>query len=137
MSRLIGIQPEGWAPATGYSNGLLAPEGGRLLFVAGQIAWTAEQILVGRDDFPAQFEQALKNVAAVVEAAGGSVDHIARLTIYVTDKRRYIAGLKEVGQAYRRVMGRHYPVMALLQVADLLEDGAMVEIEGTAVLPPG
>ena len=131
------IQPAGWAAPRGYSNGVLAPAGARLLFVAGQIAWDAQQQLVGRDAFGAQFEQALANVVAVVRAAGGGPEHLARLTIYVSDKRAYEDDLAAVGAAYRRHMGRHFPAMALVEVAALLEEGAMVEIEGTAALPPG
>ncbi|HKX46064.1 MAG TPA: RidA family protein, partial [Planctomycetota bacterium] len=104
-------------------------------FVAGQIAWDAEQALVGRGDFVAQFRQALANVAAVVAAAGGRPEHVVRLTIYVTDKREYLGHLREVGEAYRAVLGKHFPAMALVQVADLLEDGALVEVEATAALP--
>jgi enamine deaminase RidA (YjgF/YER057c/UK114 family) len=128
------IHPDGWTPPRGYANGILAPAGVRLLFVAGQIAWDAEQRLVGRGDFAAQFRQALANVVAVVRAAGGEPEHLVRLTIYVTDKRAYLAGLKQVGAAYREVVGAHYPAMALVQVADLLEEGALVEIEGTAAI---
>jgi enamine deaminase RidA (YjgF/YER057c/UK114 family) len=128
------VQPAGWAAPKGYSNGVLV-RGGATLHVAGQIAWDAEQRLVGAGDFAAQFHQALLNVRAVVEAAGGRAEHIARLVIYVTDKRLYLGALKEVGAAYRAVLGRHYPAMALLQVADLLETGALVEIEATAALP--
>lgn len=130
------IQPEGWAKPRGYANGVLVPAGARLLFVAGQIAWDAEQRLVGAGSFPAQFEQALANVTAVVRAAGGEPEHLARLTIYVTDKRSYEAVLSEVGAAYKRQVGRHYPAMALVEVAALLEPGALVEIEATAALPP-
>lgn len=129
------VQPEGWAPPKGYSNGMVA-SGGRTVYVAGQIAWDAEQNLVGADgDFGAQFEQALSNVRAVVEAAGGAPHHLVRLTIYVTDKRAYTQDLRAIGATYRQVLGRHFPAMALVQVADLLEEGAMVEIEGTAVVP--
>jgi enamine deaminase RidA (YjgF/YER057c/UK114 family) len=128
------IEPQGFPPARGYSHGLLAPAGGRLLFVAGQIGWDAEGKLVG-DAFAAQFGRALANVAAVVRAAGGAPEHLARLTVYVTDRREYLADLAAVGEAYRAVMGRHYPAMALLEVSGLLEPGAKVEIEGTAVLP--
>ncbi|MEZ5977874.1 MAG: RidA family protein [Planctomycetota bacterium] len=131
---LESVEPRGWKAPRGYSNGVLA-SGGALLFVAGQIAWDAEQQLVGRGDFAAQFRQALLNVRTVVEAAGGRSQHLARLTIYVTDKRLYLDSLKDVGAAYRDVLGKHFPAMALVQVADLLEEGALVEIEGTAVVP--
>ena len=133
--RLDAIHPHGWKPARGYSNGMLVEGDARLLFVAGQIAWDAEQKLVAAD-FAAQFRQALANVIAVVEEAGGRPDHVVRLTIYVTDKHAYLAAQKAVGEAYRDLMGEHYPAMALVQVADLLEEGALVEIEATAALPP-
>lgn len=129
------VQPEGWKPPRGYSNGVLVTGAGRLLFVAGQIAWDAEQQLVGRGDFAAQFRQALANVAAVVAAAGGKPEHLVRLTLYVKDKRAYLAAGKELGAIYRALLGRHFPAMALVEVADLLEDGALVEIEATAALP--
>ena len=126
------IQPEGWAPAKGYANGMVAE--GRFLFIGGQVGWTADEVLVS-DDFVAQTEQALRNIAAVVEAAGGTVADIVRLTWYVTDKRAYLARQRELGEIYRRVMGRHFPAMSLVVVAGLVEDGALVEIEATAVLP--
>jgi enamine deaminase RidA (YjgF/YER057c/UK114 family) len=129
------VHPEGWKPPRGYSNGVLVTGAGRLLFVAGQIAWDAEQRLVGRGDFVAQFRQALANVAAVVAAAGGKPEHLVRLTLYVKDKQAYLASGKELGAIYRALLGRHFPAMALVEVADLLEDGALVEIEATAALP--
>ncbi len=129
------INPASLGAPRGYSNGVLAPAGGRLLFVAGQVAWDAEQRLVG-DDFPGQFGQALANVVAVVREAGGRPEDLARLTLYVTDRQEYLASLEEVGRVYRRIMGRHFPAMALLEVRGLLEPGARIEIEGTAVLPP-
>lgn len=131
--QLRTIEPEGWKSPRGYSNGVLV-EGGRLLFVAGQIAWDAEQRLVGHGDFAVQFRQALANVVAVVRAAGGAPEHLASLTIYVTDKAAYLAERRAVGDAYRELLGRHYPAMALVQVADLLEDGALVEIQAVAAL---
>jgi enamine deaminase RidA (YjgF/YER057c/UK114 family) len=105
------------------------------LFVAGQIAWDADQRLVGAGDFGAQFAQALGNVRAVLDAAGLPPERVGRVTVYVTDKRAYLAALPAVGQAWRAAFGRHYPAMALVQVADLLEEGAMVEIEATGVFP--
>jgi enamine deaminase RidA (YjgF/YER057c/UK114 family) len=128
------VNPESLGRPRGYSNGVVAPAGGRLLFVAGQIAWDEHQRIVG-DDFVAQFERALSNVLAVVREAGGAAGHVARLTIYVTDKREYQARTREVGERWRALMGRHYPAMALVEVAGLLEDGAKVEIEATAVIP--
>ena len=134
-SGLLSVNPAELGAPRGYSNGMLAPAGGRLLFVAGQIAWDGEQKLVAAD-FPGQLARALENALAVVRAAGGGPEHVARLTLYVTDRRQYLADLAAVGDAYRRVMGRHYPAMALLEVQALLEPGALVEIDATAVLPP-
>ncbi|MCA9644567.1 MAG: RidA family protein [Myxococcales bacterium] len=134
MSKLEAINPESWGEPKGYANGVLAPAGGRLLFVAGQIGWDENQKIVS-DDFALQFAQALSNVVTVVRAAGGQPEHIARLTIYVTDKQLYLADLKGIGASYRELMGRHYPAMALLEIKGLLEPGAMVEIEATAVVP--
>jgi len=128
------INPAELGAPSGYSHGMLAPAGGRLLFVAGQIGWDADQRLVG-PDFVEQFERALANVLAVVAAAGGGPDNLVRLTIYVTDKRDYLADLPGVGLAYRRLMGRRFPAMTLVEVAALLEAGAKVEIEATAVVP--
>ena len=121
-------------PATGYSNGLLAEAGGRLLFVAGQIAWDENQKIVS-DDFVEQFDRALENVVSVVKAAGGKPDNIARLVIYVTDKIEYRERTKEIGDRYRKHMGKHFPAMVLVEVKGLLDDRAKVEIEGMAVLP--
>jgi len=129
------VDPAGWKKPSGYSNGALAPAGARLLCVAGQVAWNAEQELVGRGDFVAQFRQALANVVAVVRAAGGEPAHLLELTIFVTDKAAYVADLRAIGAAWRDVVGRHYPAMALVEVAGLLEDGAQVEIQARAALP--
>jgi enamine deaminase RidA (YjgF/YER057c/UK114 family) len=127
------LQPEGWAPPRGYANGVAAE--GRLVFVAGQVGWNAQQRFES-DDFVAQTEQALVNIVAVLRAGGAAPEHLVRMTWYVTDKAAYVARQREVGEAYRRVIGRHFPAMTLLVVAGLLEDGALVEIEATAVLPP-
>jgi len=129
MHRLIN--PEGWNRAKGYANGVLA-EGARL-YVSGQIGWTEEQ-LFETDEFVGQMEQALRNVVAVVEAAGGTATDIVRLTWYITDKADYLARQREVGEAYRRVMGRHFPAMTVVVVSALIEDRAKIEIEATAVL---
>ncbi len=131
---LQAINPEELGAPKGYANGMLAPAGGRLLFVAGQVGWDKGQRLVSTE-FPKQFGQALANVMTVVRTAGGSAQRVARLTIYVTDRKLYLDSLPDVGEAYRKVMGRHYPAMALLEVKALLEPGALVEIEATAVLP--
>ena len=128
----ITVHPEGWKPAKGYANGMLAE--GRVLFVGGQIGWTADQVFEAHD-FIGQMRQALRNIADVVEAAGGTVENITRLTWYVTDKADYLAHQKEVGAAYREVMGYHFPAMTMVVVSALVEDAAKVEIEATAVLP--
>ncbi len=129
------INPVSMGAPAGYSNGVLAAPG-RLLFVAGQIGWDSSQTLVSKD-FAPQFAQALLNVVEVVRTAGGSAADICRLTIYVTDKKAYLKDLRTVGKEYRAIMGRNYPTMALVEVADLLEEGAMVEIEATGVIPEG
>jgi enamine deaminase RidA (YjgF/YER057c/UK114 family) len=121
-------------PASGYSNGLLTDATGRLLFIAGQIAWNENQEIVSKD-FVDQFDKALENVVTVVHAAGGEPSHIARLVIYVTDKSEYRERTREVGERYRKHMGKHFPAMVLVQVGGLLDDNAKVEIEGIAVLP--
>ena len=131
--RMTLINPEALGPPRGYSNGVLV-EGGRLLFIAGQIGWDGDQRMVS-DDFVEQFAQALANVVAVVRAAGGEATGIAQMRVYVTDKRAYTSNLKQVGAVYREVMGRHYPAMALVEVAALVEDSAKVEIEAIACLP--
>lgn len=127
----ITVHPEGWKPAKGYANGMIAE--GRVLFVGGQIGWTADQVFEAHD-FIGQMRQALQNIRAVVEAAGGAPEHITRLTWYVTDKKEYLAAQGEVGAAYRDVMGRHFPAMTMVVVAGLVEDDARVEIEATAVI---
>jgi enamine deaminase RidA (YjgF/YER057c/UK114 family) len=126
------VQPQGWLKPRGYSNGMRAR--GELLAVAGQIAWNARGELV-EGGFAKQFEQALANVLAVVQAAGGGPESLISLTIYVTDRADYLGALQEVGEGYRRVLGKHYPAMALVMVAGLLDPMARVEIQGLAVLP--
>ncbi|MGC1495751.1 MAG: RidA family protein [Sulfitobacter sp.] len=127
------IQPDGWAPAKGYANGMLAADG--TLYIGGQIGWTADQIFESHD-FIGQMEQALRNIVDVVEQAGGTVADITRLTWFVIDKKEYIARQREVGEVYRRVLGRHFPAMSMLIVAGLVEDAALLEIEATAYLGP-
>jgi enamine deaminase RidA (YjgF/YER057c/UK114 family) len=133
MSAHISILPEGWKRPSGYSNGVLAT--GQLLFIAGQVGWNPRTSQFETDDFTAQFGQALDNVLAVLTASRGRTEHLARLTVYVTDKKRYLADLPGIGAAWKARMGNHYPAMALLEVADLVEDRALVEIEATAVIP--
>ena len=125
------LHPKHWAPATGFSNGVAAE--GRQVFVAGQIGWNARQEIVD-DDFVAQVERALRNVVEVLAEADARPEHLVRLTWYITDRREYLARSSEVGLAYRRVIGRHFPTMTLVQVVALVEDRAKVEIEATAVV---
>jgi NAD(P)-dependent dehydrogenase (short-subunit alcohol dehydrogenase family) len=131
--RFAVINPEELGAPRGWSNGMLAPAGGRMLFIAGQTARDASGHLTAPDFVP-QFDQALGNVLAVLRAAGGEPGHIGRLTIYVTDIARYRASLKPLGEAYRRRMGTHYPAIALVEVTSLVDEQALVEIEATAVL---
>ena len=126
------LQPPGWAPPKGYANGNLAE--GRVVFVAGQIGWNANAEFES-DAFAAQTEQALRNIVAVLAEAGAAPHHLVRMTWYVVGKADYVAQQKEIGQAYRRVIGRHFPAMTLVVVAGLLEDRARIEIEATAVIP--
>lgn len=132
MSLLQIIQPEGWKQPRGYSNGIVAE--GRLLFVGGQVGWDGDEVFVS-DVFHEQWDRALANVVEVVAAAGGGPGHIVKMTIYVKDKREYLDQRAEIGGAWRRHMGRNYPTMALVQIADFVEDRAKVEIEAMAVLP--
>lgn len=133
MNNFTFINPESLGAPQGYSNGVLTEAGGRLLFVAGQVAWNQQQRIVS-SDLVEQFDRALANVIAILTEAGGRPDQIARLNIYVIDKNEYRARMKEIGERYRARMGKHFPAMALVEVAGLLEDGAKIEIEGTAVL---
>lgn len=126
------LHPAHWKPAIGYSNGVAAS--GRMVFTGGIIGWNAEQEFE-TDDFVGQVEQALKSIVELLACAGAGPEHLVRLTWYVTDKREYLANLKALGRAYKAVIGRHYPAMALVQVVALVEDRAKVEIEATAVIP--
>ena len=126
------LQPPGWARARGFSNGIAAQ--GRLVFIAGQIGWTGDGKWQARD-FAGQFRQALENILAVLAEAGGRPEHLVRLTWYVLDRQEYLASLKAVGEAYRALMGRHFPTMAVVQVSGLVEPEARLEIEATAVVP--
>ncbi|HTT37061.1 MAG TPA: RidA family protein [Burkholderiales bacterium] len=126
------LQPPGWPRPRGYANGVAAQ--GRLVFVAGQIGWD-EQYRFQTDDLAGQVRQALRNVVAVLAQAGARAEHIARMTWYVTDKREYLSAARAIGEAYREIVGNHYPAMSVVEVAALLEDRAKVEIEVTAVVP--
>ena len=126
------LQPPGWKAPKGYANGMAAR--GMLVFVGGQVGWNADQAFE-TDDFVGQARRALENVVAVLAEAGARPEHVVRMTWYVVDKRVYLASLRALGQAYRDVMGRHYPVMTAVEVAALIEDRAQVEIEATAVVP--
>lgn len=126
------LQPAGWVRARGYANGVAAS--GRSVHVSGMVGWDG-QCQFHTDDFAAQVRQALQNAVDVLAEAGGKPEHIVRMTWYVVDKREYLAAQQEVGQAYRDVIGRHFPAMTAVQVAGLIEDRARVEIEVTAVIP--
>ena len=129
------LQPAGWAQPKGYSNGI-AVKGGTTVFIAGQIAFNSKNVFEEKT-FAGQFRQTLKNTLAVLAEAGGKPEHIVRMTWYVLDKREYLGAIKEVGAAWRELMGRHYPAMAVVQVGGLMEDEAKLEIETTAVVPDG
>jgi enamine deaminase RidA (YjgF/YER057c/UK114 family) len=126
------LHPRDWKPAKGFSNGVVAQ--GRVVFLAGQVGWNAEQKFES-EDFVAQAQQALANIVALVAEAGGGAEHITRLTWFVLDKREYLSRLRDLGEAYRSVMGKHFPAMTLVQVGALVEDEAKLEIEATAVVP--
>ena len=126
------VLPGGWPRPRGYANGVVAQ--GRMLFIAGMIGWDADGVF-HTDDFGGQARQALQNVADVLKAAGGSGEHIVRMTWYVTDKREYLAAAREVGQAFREIVGNYAIAMTAVEVKALIEDRAKVEIEATAVLP--
>ena len=126
------LQPPGWAPPKGYANGIAAR--GTLVFVGGQVGWNAQQRF-DSDDFVAQARQALDNVVAVLREANARPEHIVRMTWYVVDRGEYLASLRALGQAYRDVIGRHYPAMTAVEVSALIESRARVEIEATAVVP--
>src|SRR5436189_5586939 len=126
------LQPPGWAQPRGYANGLVMS--GRLVFIAGQIGWDAQQQFPS-EDFADQTQQALQNILTLVAEAGGKAEHIARLTWFVVDKQEYLASTKKLSKIYRELMGTHYPAMSVVQVTALIEDAAKVEIEATAVIP--
>ncbi|WP_411956970.1 RidA family protein [Paracoccus homiensis] len=126
------LHPANWKRAVGYANGIAAR--GRMIFTGGLVGWDADQQF-RTDDFAGQVRQVLENIVAVLAEGGAGPEHLVRLTWYVTDKQEYLSALREVGTAYREVIGRHFPAMALVQVAGLVEDRAKVEIEATAVVP--
>ena len=130
MERLL---PEGWASPVGYSNGI-AVEAGRIVFIAGQVGWDEAQRFHSVALVP-QFEQALKNVLAVLAAAGGRPEHLCRITAYCTDKRAYLEGRSELGRIWRALVGRHYPAMSMIFVSALLDEPGTIELEATAVVP--
>jgi enamine deaminase RidA (YjgF/YER057c/UK114 family) len=127
------LEPTGWKRPKGYSNGIEAA--GRLIFVAGQVGWDEEERIVA-GGFAEQAEQALRNIVAVLAAGGARPEHLVRLTWFVTDKGEYLASQAAVGAAYRRVIGRHFPAMSVIEIKGLYEEGAKLEIEATAVVPP-
>ena len=127
------LQPPSWARPKGFANGI-AVKGGTTVYIAGQVGYTGQGEWQAQD-FAGQFRQALANILAVLAQAGGRPEHLVRLTWYVLDKQEYLGALKDVGAAYRELMGRHYPVMAVVQVSGLVEDAARLEIEATAVIP--
>ncbi len=127
------LQPDGWAKPRGYANGTAAT--GRVVFTAGQIGWNPRSCEFETDDFAAQVGQALRNVAAVLAEAGARPEHVTRLTWYVTDRDAYLSAGRALGEVYRAIFGRHYPAMAVVIVAGLIEARAKVEIEATAVVP--
>lgn len=126
------LHPKHWKPAIGYANGVAAK--GRMVFLGGHIGWNGQQEFE-TDNFVEQIEQTLKNIVAVLQEANARPEHIVRMTWYITDKREYLANLREIGKVYKRVIGSHFPAMAMVQVVALIEDRAKVEIEATAVLP--
>ena len=127
------LQPPGWARPKGYSNGI-ATKGGTTVFIAGQVGFNP-QGTIEEKTFQGQFRQALKNILAVLAEAGGRPEHIVRMTWYIVDKNEYLGAIREVGAAYRELIGKHYPTMTVVQVGGLVEDGAQLEIEATAVIP--
>jgi enamine deaminase RidA (YjgF/YER057c/UK114 family) len=127
------LHPAGWSPPIGYSNGVVAAQG-RIVFVAGQIGWNASQRFE-TSDLAGQFERALENIVAVLAEAGARPGHICRMTAYCTDKPEYLSARVGIGRAWRRIMGRNFPAMTMVFVSALLDEGAKIELEATAVVP--
>ena len=127
------LLPQGWASPIGYANGIVVPAG-RLVFIAGQVGWDEQQRFHSEELRP-QFEQALKNVLAVLALAGGAPNHICRMTAYCIDRPAYLAERAQLGAIWKRLMGSYYPAMSMIFVADLLDHPAKIELEATAVIP--
>ena len=127
------LLPEGWAPPIGYANGIEV-DAGRIVFIAGQVGWNAQQVFESEEIAP-QFEQALKNLLAVLAVAGGKPENVCRITAFCCDKPAYLAARRELGGIWRRLMGNHYPAMSMIFVADLLDNPGKIELAATAVLP--
>ena len=127
------LLPEGWAPPVGYANGIAAAPG-KLVFIAGQVGWDADQKFHSEELVP-QFEQALKNILAILAEAGGKPEHICRMTAFCIDKPAYLAGRRELGRIWKALIGSHFPAMSMIFVADLLDTPAKIELEATAVIP--
>jgi enamine deaminase RidA (YjgF/YER057c/UK114 family) len=127
------LHPPGWLPPIGYANGISVPTG-RIVFVAGQVGWDADQKFHSEELVP-QFEQALKNILAILAEAGGKPEHICRMTAFCIDKAAYLAGRRELGRIWKSLIGSHFPAMSMIFVADLLDTPAKIELEATAVIP--
>ncbi len=127
------LHPRAWSPPIGYANGISVPAG-RIVFIAGQVGWDADQHFHSEELVP-QFEQALKNILAILAEAGGKPNHICRLTAYCIDKPAYLAGRRELGRIWKSLIGSHFPAMSMIFVADLLDAPAKIELEATAVIP--
>ncbi len=128
------LLPEGWKAPIGYANGIAAPVGARIVFLAGQVGWNAQQVFESTELVP-QFEQALRNVLAVLAQAGGRPEHICRITAFCCDKPGYLAVRKQLGGIWRELMGTHYPAMSMIFVSDLLDHPGKIELEATAAIP--
>ncbi len=128
------LLPPGWKTPVGYSNGIAVPAG-RIVFVAGTVGWDAATETFHSEELVPQFEQALKNIVAILAEAGGKPEHICRMTAFCIDKPAYLAGRRELGRIWKKLIGNHYPVMSMIFVADLLDYPAKIELEATAVIP--
>lgn len=134
MSTHSSLLPDGWAPPIGYANGI-SVSAGQIIFVAGQVGWDAQQHFASEEIAP-QFDQALANIVAILAKAGAGPEHVCRITAYCCDRAAYLAARADLGPIWRRHMGRHYPAMSMIFVADLLDHPAKIELEATAVVPP-